>query len=338
MSTRADRPPVREVPGHLYRSVCVWASHQRRLGEFATSSRLTRRTVRRFVAGETLPEALAVLARLEARGFRTTLDALGESVTSAAAARAAADRYLLVIDALAAHDLDRNVSLKLTQMGLDLDPGLCRGNLRQILERAGATGTFVRIDMEDHSRTDATLAVARELHRDFPNVGVVIQAYLRRSAADVGALCDEGIPVRLCKGAYDEPPGVAFRTRAEVDASFRALTEVLLCRGVRPAFATHDERMIEHARMAARVIGVDPSRFEFQMLHGVRRDLQQRLVAQGHAVRVYVPFGTEWYPYFMRRLGERPQNVLFMVRSILKEGRPRQRRDATAVAPPSIGG
>jgi len=331
-------PAWREFPGHAYRATCVWASHQHRLRDFATSSRLTRGTVRRFVAGETLPDALRALERLRGRGLATTVDALGESVTSAEEARAAADRYLEVIDALAARGLDRNVSLKLTQMGLDVDPILCRENVRRIAARAAEVDAFVRVDMEDHTRTDATLDLVRDLHRDHPNVGVVIQAYLRRSGEDVAALCGEGIRVRLCKGAYDEPPQVAFATRAEVNASFRALLEKLLRDGQAPAFATHDEHMIEHARTAARAMGIEPSRFEFQMLYGVRRDLQERLARDGYGVRVYVPFGTDWYPYFMRRLGERPANVLFLVASILGEGRRRPRRAQTGQPPPSMGG
>ncbi|OGN86657.1 MAG: hypothetical protein A2X23_00430 [Chloroflexi bacterium GWC2_73_18] len=310
---------IRELPGHLLRHLFIWLSRRRSLQRLALSRGRTRGFVFRFVAGETLDEALTVLARLKAAGFLTAVDILGESVTTAEAAEAAADRYLVALDALAARGLDPYVSLKLTQMGLAVDPDLCRRNLRRILERAAATGAFVRIDMEDSSLTQTTLDLWRELHAEFPGIGAVIQAYLRRSAADVEALIAEGARVRLCKGAYDEPASVAFPAKREVDGSFRRLAERLLVGGVHPALATHDERLIEGAIAFARRGGIGPERFEFQMLYGVRRDLQERLVREGYRMRVYVPYGTEWYPYFMRRLAERPANALFILRSVLRD-------------------
>ena len=319
---------VRELPGRAMRGGFLWASRRRSLERLATSIGLTRRLVARFVAGETLDQALDALRGLRDQGLRTTVDILGESVASADAARDVADRYVALLTALADRGLDRNVSLKLTQMGLDVDRAFCRANLVRVLGLASESDAFVRVDMEDHTHTDATLELVRELRPTFPAVGVVIQSYLRRSAADVEALIAEGTRVRLCKGAYDEPADVAFATKAEVDESYRSLMERLLLDGTYPALATHDERLIAHAREFARRHAIDASRFEFQMLYGVRRDLQRQLVHDGYTVRVYVPFGREWYPYFMRRLAERPANVLFLLRSVLREvasRRPRQR-------------
>jgi proline dehydrogenase len=280
-----------------------------------------RSLVRRFVAGESLSEALVALASLQRVGFGTTVDVLGESVRTAPEAAAAADRYVATIDALVTRGLDRNVSLKLTQMGLDLDPEACRANLRRVLEAAHDAGAFVRVDMEDHTRTDVTLDIVRGLRSAYPAVGVVIQAYLRRSAADLERLIEEGMPVRLCKGAYDEPATVAFGSKADVDANYARLMERLLLSGQHPAIATHDPRLIAHARRFAAARGIGPDRFEFQMLYGIRRDLQAGLRRAGYGVRVYVPYGREWYPYFMRRLAERPANVLFLARSLAREGR-----------------
>jgi proline dehydrogenase len=282
--------------------------------------------VARFVAGETLDEALSALERLRAGGFRTTVDVLGEAVTSADAARAAADEYLDTLDALAARGLDPNVSVKLSQMGLGIGEGVARENIERILTRAATHDAFVRIDMEDHATTDATLAVwraVRPINASHGDSGVVIQAALRRSPVDVDALIAENARIRLCKGAYVEPASVAFPDKPDVDEAYGALMERLLQDGNFPGIATHDERLIARAVAFARSNGIGPERFEFQMLYGVRRDLQERLVRAGYGVRVYVPFGTQWYPYFMRRLAERPANVAFILRSILREGRDR---------------
>ncbi len=320
---------VRQVAGDAaagaLRGTFLWASRRRGLARMAARSSLTRGIVQRFVAGEDLPAALHALERLHARGLSTTVDVLGESVTTADAARAAADRYVELLDALAERGLDRNVSVKLTQIGLDIDPDVCRENLLRILGRAAELDAFVRVDMEDHAHTDATIDLVRQAHAAYPRVGVVIQAYLRRSAADVALLNADRVRVRLCKGAYDEPADVAFAHKWEVDDNFRRLAEALLRDGEYPALATHDELLVAWARGFAERERIDHSRFEFQMLYGIRRDLQERLAADGYTVRVYVPFGTEWYPYFMRRLAERPANVLFMTRSVLRERRPRRR-------------
>jgi proline dehydrogenase len=311
------------------RTSLLWLSRRRALGRLATRLPVTRGMVARFVAGETLAEALPRLEALRAAGLRTTVDVLGEAVTSAEAARAAADQYLETLDALARRGLDRNVSVKLSQMGLGLgDEEICRTNVRRILERAAEHDAFVRIDMEDHTTTDAALALWRELravNAGRGDSGVVIQAALRRSPTDVDALVVEGARIRLCKGAYVEPAAVAFPDKADVDAAYASLMQRLLVAGDLPGIATHDERLIARALGFVRERGIAPDRFEFQMLYGVRRDLQERLVQAGFAVRVYVPFGTEWYPYFMRRLAERPANVAFILRSLLRDrGAPRR--------------
>ncbi|MDQ3447813.1 MAG: proline dehydrogenase family protein [Chloroflexota bacterium] len=310
---------LQELPERAMRAGFVWASQRDSLERLSQRLPLTRSLVRRFVAGQDLPTTLVALRRLRSAGLATTVDVLGESVASEAAATAAADRYLEVLDALAEHELDGNVSVKLTQMGLDVDEAFCRRNVARIVERAAAAGAFVRIDMEDHTRTDATLRIVRHLHAMHGNVGAVIQSYLRRSADDVERLISEGMRVRLCKGAYNEPSSVAFETKAETDESYIRLMERLLVAGEYPGLATHDERIISHARDFVAREDIGNERFEFQMLYGVRRDLQEALAAAGHTVRVYVPFGAEWYPYFMRRLAERPANVLFVLKTLMRD-------------------
>ena len=310
---------ARELPGRVLRAGFVWASQRESLERLSQRLPLTRSLIRRFVAGQDLPTTLLALERLRSAGLATTVDVLGESVTSEAAATAAADRYIEVLDALAERGLDGNVSVKLTQMGLDIDPGFCLRNVGRIVERAVASGAFVRIDMEDHSRTDATLHIVRELHAKHGNVGAVIQSYLRRSADDIEALIAADIRVRLCKGAYNEPASVAFASKAESDENYVRLMERLLVAGHYPGLATHDERIIRHAREFVAREGIGDIRFEFQMLYGVRRDLQEALAMAGHTMRVYVPFGAEWYPYFMRRLAERPANVLFVLKTLARD-------------------
>jgi proline dehydrogenase len=315
---------VRTAAERSMRSTLLWLSRRRSLGRLATRLPVTRGMVARFVAGETLEEAIRALAALQAAGLRTTVDVLGEAVTSEPAAAAAADEYLATLDALARRGLDRNVSVKLSQMGLGLGGDVCRANVRRILERAAEHDAFVRLDMEDHATTDATLALWRELrpiNAGRGDSGVVIQAALRRSPADIEALIAEQARIRLCKGAYVEPAAVAHPDKADVDAAYAALMERLLRDGTFPAIATHDEHLIARAVAFVRDQGIAPDRFEFQMLYGVRRDLQERLARAGFGVRVYVPFGTQWYPYFMRRLAERPANVAFVLRSILREKR-----------------
>lgn len=317
----AERTHLRDVPGRLSRVFFLWASRRRVLGRFATAFPLTRSMVRRFVAGERLTDALEALTSLRGQGMRWTVDILGESVDSREMAVAAADRYIEALDALGERGLEANVSIKLTAMGLDIDRDFCVENVARVVSRAREIGAFVRIDMEDHTKTSTTLDIVRSLHDGYEEVGAVIQAYLRRSAEDVEQLITERIRVRLCKGAYDEPANVAFVSRDEVDRSYVDLMERLLMDGRYPALATHDEALVDHALQFTADNGIGPERYEFQMLYGIRRDLQERLVAMGQTVRVYVPYGTEWYPYYMRRLAERPQNVLFIMGTVLREGR-----------------
>lgn len=275
----------------------------------------------RFVAGMEIEDALRVAESVNAQGIHVTLDSLGESVTSAEEAHRAAAIYHDLLDAIAARKLDANISVKLTQMGLALDPALAESIAMSLAERARATGNFLRIDMEDSTLTQVTLDIVRRLHArpDLSGaIGIVIQAYLYRSENDIEQLIADGIRVRLCKGAYKEPAEVAFPRKADVDSNYVRLSCMLLKSDTYHGLATHDESMIAEARSFAAQHGIGPERFEFQMLYGVRRDLQRQLVAEGYNVRVYIPFGREWYPYFMRRLAERPANVLFLAKNMLR--------------------
>ncbi|MBI3621152.1 MAG: proline dehydrogenase family protein [Nitrospirae bacterium] len=288
-----------------------------------THSPLGRRMARRFVAGETLDEAVAAIRALNIQRLAATVDHLGEHVHSPADAIRAADGALAILDRIAAERLDANLSIKLTQLGLDLDESLCLEQMRRILTRAGERRIFVRIDMESSRYTDRTLAICRTLHREFgpDRVGVVIQAYLRRSEQDVRQLLAERIRLRLCKGAYHEPPALAYPGKKDVNDNYIRLSGQLLesaAQGLCPAIATHDERMIAAAIDCANRLSLPADRFEFQMLYGVRRSLQRRLVADGYRVRIYVPYGTEWYPYLMRRLAERPSNLWFFLRQLFQ--------------------
>lgn len=305
----------------MLRAGLLWLSEQPRISRFVRSNRLAGRLAARFVAGETVDRALAALRDLNAARISATLDLLGESVTRPEEARAARDTYLQLLDRIHAASADANVSVKLTQMGLDIDPALCVDNLRAILQRAREHGSFVRIDMEGSAYTQKTLDLfTRSVFPEFGDTsGVVLQSYLRRTAEDVEAMILLGARVRLCKGAYKEAAAIAFPDKRDVDANYIACLERLLDRGNHPAIATHDERIITHAKAYARGRGLDPSRFEFQMLYGVRRDLQQELRRAGYRVRVYVPFGSHWYPYLMRRLAERPANIGFMLGNVLRE-------------------
>ncbi len=305
----------------MLRASLLYLSEQPQIFSFVRGNRLARRVASRFVAGETLDAAVAVVRDLNGRGITVSLDLLGESVTSAEESRAATVTVTGILDRIAAERLQGNVSVKLTQMGLDLDPGLCAENMRRILSRARELGNFVRIDMESSAHTAGTLELfERELFPAFrDNVGIVIQSYLRRSAGDVARLIGLGARVRLCKGAYKEPASVAFPLKGDVDRSYAELMAQLLERGNYPALATHDPALIGRARAFAQAKGIGAERFEFQMLYGVRRDLQEELKRAGYNVRVYVPFGTHWYPYFMRRLAERPANIAFILGNVVRE-------------------
>jgi len=306
----------------VLRSAFIALSHHRGLRRFSEHSSLGNKLSARFVAGMTIEDALRAAESVNQQGMHVTLDSLGESVTSADEADKASDVYHALLDAIAERKLDANISVKLTQMGLSVDPQLAEAIATNLAEHAKYTGNFVRIDMEDSALTEVTLGIVRRIHArpDLAGtIGIVIQAYLYRSQMDIERLVTEGIRVRLCKGAYQEPPEVAYPHKADVDAAYVRLTKTLLCSPIYHGLATHDEKMIEAAKAFAKRRNIAPDRFEFQMLYGVRRDLQRRLVAEGYNVRVYIPFGREWYPYFMRRLAERPANVLFLAKNLLRK-------------------
>jgi proline dehydrogenase len=275
---------------------------------------------RRFVAGESVADAIAAARRLEATGFRQTLDFLGESITTMAEADRATRAYLGILKEIAASGIGRNVSLTLTQLGLTVDRATCVDNLRRVLDGAAPYEFFVRIDMEDSRYTQVTFDVFETLwQQGYRNAGIVVQAYLPRSMDDVRRMNALGARVRLVKGAYREPRKIAYQKKEQVDAAFVELMQLLLTDGIQPAIATHDRTMLEATTAFARRQAIAPDRFELQFLYGIRRDLQARLAGDGYRVRIYVPFGQEWFPYFMRRLGERPANVGFVVRSLLHE-------------------
>ncbi len=303
----------------ILRSTFISLSRNQPLRRFSEASAAGRRVSSRFVAGLESEDVLQATAALNAQGIAATLDSLGENVHTPEEARLSAAIYHQLLDAIGERSLQAHISVKLTQMGMDLSPGLAEQIVGSLVEHAVRVGTFVRVDMEGTAYTQTTLDLVCRLHRQFPgSVGVVIQAYLRRSADDIACLLREGIRVRLCKGAYQEPAAVAFPDKADVDANYIRLTETLLRSGVYHGIATHDPRMIEAASQIAKREQLDRSSFEFQMLYGVRRDLQRSLVADGYGMRVYVPFGREWYPYFMRRLAERPANVLFLAKNFFR--------------------
>lgn len=272
----------------------------------------------RFVAGEEMDAAIAAVRELNLRGIAASLDLLGENVTERAAAEKARDDYTNLLRGIADAGVDSNISIKLTMLGLDIEPGLARDHLVSILEAAREVDNWVRIDMEGSRYTQLTLELFYEVWRSFRNVGVVIQSMLRRSDADVDRLIAEGARVRLVKGAYREPGPLAYQDKREVNAAFDRMAERLLESGERPALATQDDERIEHAISYARERGVDPGRFEFQMLYGVRRETQEEMVRRGYCMRVYVPYGEEWFPYFYRRLRERKENVTFVLRNVMR--------------------
>jgi proline dehydrogenase len=297
-------------------------SHSRVLKKLASRVGLHKPTsfARRFVAGETVEDAVAAARILESRGLTETFDHLGEAVTSLAEATAATRDYMGLVEGLIASGVARNISLKLTQLGLDVDRATAVDNLRIILERAEPEKFFVRVDMENSPYTDVTLDIFETLwQQGYRQIGVVLQAALLRSEQDLARINALGARIRLVKGAYKEPHRIAYRRKADVDAAYERMMKTLLTSGTYPAVATHDPVMIDTARRWATDHGVAADRFEFQMLYGVRRDLQTSLVAAGHRVRVYVPFGREWFPYFMRRLGEQPANLGFVLRSVVGE-------------------
>ncbi|HZU12581.1 MAG TPA: proline dehydrogenase family protein [Chloroflexota bacterium] len=306
----------------MLRPVLIRLSQESRLRTLASHNPVLRSMARRFVAGETLEEAIDVVRATNARDMTVTLDHLGENVQTAAQARAAAEDYCGMLAEITRAGVTSNVSLKLTQLGLDLGDDVAYENLRRVVDVAAQDDNFVRIDMENSEYVDRTLAIFYRLFETHRNLGVVIQSYLYRSEADVARLIEAGARVRLVKGAYLEPATVAYQDKADVDRNFVVLMEMLLARGNYPAIATHDPAMIDATRNFAAQQGIEASRYEFQMLYGIRRDLQTELVRAGYNVRIYVPFGTEWYPYLMRRMAERPANLMFVLGNVAREALP----------------
>jgi proline dehydrogenase len=306
------------------RQSLLWLSEQRKIFNFVRRNGVARKLASRFVAGETIEEGVAAARELRQRGITSSLDLLGESVHLEAEAAAARDQYLAMMDLMAKEGVEVNVSVKLTQMGLDIGEDLCDANMVRILEKAKQLGGFVRLDMEGSDYTQRTLDFFRQ--RLFSaygaHSGVVIQSALRRSQKDIDDLIGLKARVRLCKGAYLEPPDIAFQDKKDVDHNYLGLMERLLAQGNYPGIATHDENIINHARRFVAREGIAAERFEFQMLYGVRRDLQNRLRQQGFNMRVYIPFGTQWYPYLMRRLAERPANIAFILGNLIRESVP----------------
>ncbi|HUF28160.1 MAG TPA: proline dehydrogenase family protein [Gemmatimonadaceae bacterium] len=311
----------------MLRKTLLYLSDQQRLFTFVRNNRFAKKLARRFVAGETIEDALDAVVELNARGINASLDLLGESVHNEQEARAAGREYLTLLDRIHERGLDANVSVKLTAMGLDIDEDLAVEIMHEIVGRARDYGSFVRIDMESSDYTATTLRIFYD--RLFPvygsHVGIVLQSALYRTDDDVRRAIREQCRVRLCKGAYLEPPAVAYPKKTDVDASFVRNMQALLREGRYPGLATHDEKIIQSARRFVAGEAIPADRFEFQMLYGVRRDVQEELVREGYRLRVYVPFGTQWYPYLMRRLAERPSNLAFMTGSILREAVRRRR-------------
>jgi proline dehydrogenase len=311
----------------MLRSFFISLSTNKPFRRFSESSSLGRRVSRRFVAGMSVEEAIAAAAQLNREGIAVTLDSLGESVTDAPHAEVSADTYHRLLDEIAARSLKANVSLKLSQMGMDVSgdpaetgPALAERIVASLVEHAARLNNFVRIDMEGSPYTEATLVMTERLYVRFPGaVGTVLQAYLFRTEGDADRLLRQGIRIRLCKGAYKEPPAIAFPAKADVDANYLKLAKHMVMSPVFCGIATHDEAIVKEICRFSKVHRIERSAFEFQMLYGIRRDLQRMLVSNGFGVRVYVPFGTEWYPYFMRRLAERPANVLFLARNFFRK-------------------
>ena len=307
----------------MLRTFFVRLSENPSLRNFAERSSLGRRVSGRFVAGTGIADAVRATEAINRAGMSVTIDNLGENVTNPDEARHSAQLYHQILDAISANHLNANISLKLTHMGLDVDEKLARDIVSGLVAKAASMNPpgFVRVDMEGSPYTQRTLDFVHELHRmpgNANSVGTVIQAYLKRSESDVEKLLAESIRIRLCKGAYKEPPEIAFAAKSDVDANYVKLMKVLMKSGIYHGLATHDEKIVHQAEAFATSEKLSPDSFEFQMLYGIRRDLQQSLVRKGWRVRIYIPFGTEWYPYFMRRLGERPANVLFIARNLLR--------------------
>ena len=302
----------------IVRGSLLYLSRQSRLRRWMETSTFSRPLTSRFVAGLTLDDGLRICGQLQAEGIMSSLDHLGENVKSLAEADASRSAYLEALQRIEAGSYPVTVSIKLTALGLDIGQPACLENTEQLVRKAREIGSRIEMDMEASEYTDRTLAIVREMHRKYGSVRAVIQAYLYRSAADIDDLCALGVPVRLCKGAYKESPDISFKSKRDVDANYLKLMRALFDRGTYPAIASHDEAIVNEAIRYVREKKINPEHFEFQMLYGVRRTLQKRLVSQGYRLRVYVPYGTAWYPYFMRRLAERPANLMFLLRSLIR--------------------
>lgn len=300
------------------RATLLYLSTQPALRRWTETSSFSRKLIKRFVAGMTLDEEISVVRRLNAEGILATLDHLGESVKSTEEAAASRDSYINALDRIGAEKLQATISIKLTQFGLDFGERQCLDNVRPLVSKAKSLGTAVEVDMEASPYVDATLRIVHRLHEEDGPVRAVVQAYLFRTFDDTAALCDAAIPVRLVKGAYEEPRSIAFPTKAEVDSEFVRITHLLLDRGTYPAIGSHDETLLQETERYAARQGVAKDKFEFQMLYGIRRDLQDRLVRDGYRLRLYVPYGDAWYPYFMRRLAERPANLFFLLKNLVR--------------------
>ncbi|MBO0777764.1 MAG: proline dehydrogenase family protein [Ktedonobacteraceae bacterium] len=302
----------------MLKDTLLYLSQNQRMRNFVIHNKATRGISRRFVAGEELDEAIQATRTLNQRDIQVALDFLGENVSDTQEAEASAQNYITALKLIKQTGVEANISIKLTALGLDISKSLCERNLEAILEHAQETSIFVCIDMEGSAYTEQTVETTIHMHRRFASVGTVIQSYLYRSKKDVEQLIDEGVRVRLVKGAYKEPQSIAFQHKGEVDRNYIQLMSMLLARGNFPAIATHDEHIIEAATAFVRNQGIDKRSFEFQMLYGIRRDLQEQLVARGYNMRVYVPYGSQWYPYLMRRMAERPANLMFVMSNALR--------------------
>jgi proline dehydrogenase len=303
----------------MMRKFLLFLSAQQTVRRWMETSSFAHRLSHRFVAGDTLEDALGVCRRVNSEGISATLDYLGEHVHTLEEAALCRDTYARALHAIVDNRIDSNLSLKLTQFGIDFSVDACRNNVSTLVKCAAEAGSFVRIDMESSAYTDRTLRVVEDLHQQHGACGTVIQAYLRRSAADVERLCAKGIGIRLCKGAYLEPPSVAFQSKRDVDRNYLDLAVVLLGSGNYPAIATHDEAIIRKIIDYCRQKAIPADRFEFEMLYGIRRDLQRMLVNEGYRLRLYIPYGEAWYPYFMRRLAERPANLVFLAKNLFRD-------------------
>jgi proline dehydrogenase len=302
----------------MLKDTLLYLSQSSRLRDFVIQNKITRSASRRFVAGEALDDAVEATRRLNQQGIQVALDLLGENVSDEVEARAATQDYISAIDLASKTDIAANISVKLTALGLDVSHELCEENLFSILKCGQEHNVFVCIDMEGSAYTARTIEIIRHAHQIYTQVGTVIQSYLHRSRADIEQLVDEHVRIRLVKGAYQEPQSIAYQDKASVDQNYLQLMKVLLARGNFPAIATHDEALLDAACAFVRDHGINKEAFEFQMLYGIRRDLQEKLVKQGYNMRVYVPYGSQWYPYLMRRMAERPANLMFVLTNIVR--------------------